>query len=94
MTAIGCDALGNIYVASDWATSGGGTILESYAPTAEPVVVNPLLPNIKSYWKLNWRLFGLCFIDCATLDPDDETMVYTKEEQYKIDWSKEPCKFW
>ncbi|MDR0327714.1 MAG: hypothetical protein LBI05_05395, partial [Planctomycetaceae bacterium] len=98
ITAIGCDAQGNVYVASDWATNGGGVILESYAPTTEPVGTYP--PNeffntlFQSHWKLNWRLFGLCFIDCTTLDPDDETIVYTKEERYKIDWSKEPGKEW
>ena len=101
--AIGCDASGNIYVADDWATNGGGTILESYAPTVEPNEMTPtvLYSNAKidlavkesmKHWKLNWRLFGLCFIDCATLDPDDETFAYTKEDRYKIDWSREPGK--
>ncbi|MCL2118441.1 MAG: hypothetical protein FWH27_08460 [Planctomycetaceae bacterium] len=103
ITAIGCDAQGNVYVASDWATSGGGTILESYAPVSEPVELTPPTLNHFSFttellermrWKLNWRLYGLCFIDCATLDPDDETIAYTKEERYKIDWSQEPGKEW
>ncbi len=104
ITAIGCDAEGNVYVASDWSTNGGGTILESYASTSESADVNsPLMkslglsPKVVESWsrrKLNWRLYGLCFIDCATLDPDDETVAYTKEERYKIDWSKEPGKEW
>jgi len=98
--AIGCDAKGNVYVASDWATNGGGTILESYSPVAEPASVTPPFlsvignPQVQCHWKLNWRLYGLCFIDCATLDSDDETIVYTKEERYKIDWSQEPGKEW
>jgi len=100
ISGIGCDAQGNVYIASDWTSTGGGVILESYAPTTEPIPVQPpLLSNIRPkshqhHWKLNWRLYGLCFIDCATLDPDDETIVYTKEERYKIDWSKEPGKEW
>ena len=94
ITAIACDAQDNVYIASDWATNGGGTILESYAPVDEPVITHLLQNPFPSYWKLNWRLYGLCFIDCATLDPDDETIVYTKEERYKIDWSQEPGEEW
>jgi hypothetical protein len=104
ITGIGCDAQGNLYVASDWASGGGGTILESYAPTTDFFELNPQLMHssveenhLRSYqkhWKLNWRLYGLCFIDCAALDPDDETRVYTKEEVLRIDWSKEPGKEW
>gem|GEM_PF-255706 len=93
ITAIGCDAEGNVYIASNRATNGGGVILESYAQTTEPIIVDSHT-NTQGFWKLNWRLFGLCFIDCATLDPDDETIVYTKEERFKIDWSKEPGKEW
>lgn len=99
ITAIGCDAAGNVYVASDWATNGGGTVLESYRLADEPTVQAPpslnhfrILPEAAEFlgrWQLNWRLFGLCFIDCATLDPDDETMAYTKEEQFQLDWSQE-----
>jgi len=102
--AIGSDVQGNLYIASDWATNGGGAILESYAPTTGTFELDPqlmhgwvedfYLTNSPRHWKLNWRLYGLCFIDCATLDPDDETMVYTKEEKYKIDWSKEPGQEW
>ncbi|HBT75446.1 MAG TPA: hypothetical protein DEB39_00655 [Planctomycetaceae bacterium] len=105
ITAIGCDAVGNVHVASDWATNGGGTVLESYAP-AQKTEANesgadaavPIRGNfsfdeemlLQSRWKLNWRLLGLCFIDCATLDPAEETMVYTKEERFKLDYSKAP----
>ncbi|MDR1385422.1 MAG: hypothetical protein LBJ67_16475 [Planctomycetaceae bacterium] len=102
ITAIGADAHGNIYVASDWATNGGGTILESYsfAPydaqsTArefpqqrENFNFNQEVVQFLSRWKLNWRLFGLEFIDCATLDPDDETLAFTKEERFQLDYSK------
>ncbi|MDR1141218.1 MAG: hypothetical protein LBL62_05960 [Planctomycetaceae bacterium] len=102
ITAIGCDVKGNIYVASNWATNGGGVVLESYAPTEElsgeapPILsnfsINSRLMKFAGCWKLNWRLFGLCFIDCATLDPDNETMIYTNEEYFKADWLKESGK--
>jgi hypothetical protein len=99
ITAIGADAHGNVYVASDWATNGGGTILESYSFADQPAAgklpalqenirYNKEITQILLRWKLNWRLFGLEFIDCATLDPNDETLAFTKEERFKLDYSK------
>jgi hypothetical protein len=100
ITAIGTDAAGNVYVAGDWATNGGGTVLESYSFTEDPPAAELLAPVRKNFsfteetgfflfrWKLNWRLFGLEFIDCAAMDPEEETTVYTKEEVFKLDYAK------
>ncbi|MCL2710325.1 MAG: hypothetical protein FWE95_05545 [Planctomycetaceae bacterium] len=97
--AIGCDAEGNLYIAQDLATHGGGAILESYRLTGKrneqpfSAFGEDTLHFLDA--ELRWRLFGLCFIDCATLDPDDETIVFTKEEKYRLDWSQtEPGKEW
>jgi hypothetical protein len=99
ITAIGADAHGNVYVAGNWATNGGGTILESYSFADQPAAkeLPPQRENFSYHqelaqkllrWKLNWRLFGLEFIDCATLDPNDETLAFTKEERFKLDYSQ------
>ncbi len=104
IAAVGCDSQDNVYVASNWSLHGGGTVLESFSteiPDEQPVQENKPR-SMRGYfdivkepvWDLNWRLFGLCFIDCATLDPEDETTAHTKEEVYKIDWSKEPGQEW
>ncbi len=72
VTAIGCDSQGNIYVAHDGQSGGGGTVLESYQPGGQ----------------LNWRLAGLTFVDMADIDPADDTQVFTKEERFTLDYSK------
>ncbi len=71
---VATDAEGNVYVASSAGSAreagggGGSTVLESYAADA----------------RLNWRLLGLEFIDCADLDPSDGSPldVFTKEEHF------------
>ncbi|MGC8887013.1 MAG: hypothetical protein ACP5MG_07635 [Verrucomicrobiia bacterium] len=78
-SAIGCDSNGNIYVAHHGSTGGGSTILESY---------------VLSTGKLNWRLFGLEFVDMADCDPFSEGDVYTKEEHFKLDYSKPAAQQW
>ncbi len=70
--AIGCDAHGNIFVAHDGQSGGGGTVLESYAPGG----------------KVNWRLFGLTFVDMADFDPADENEVFSKEEHFQLNNAK------
>lgn len=55
VTAIGCDAKDNLYIAHDAQSGGGGTVLESYR---------------LSDATLNWRLLGLTFVDMADLDGD------------------------
>ncbi len=75
---VGTDSQGNIYVASSGSSArdagggGGSTVLESYGDDG----------------RLRWRLFGLEFIDCASLDPADENQVWTKEEHFVLDYSK------
>lgn len=41
-----------------------------------------------------WELRGTSFVDTATLDPKDETIVYYNENQYRLDYSKSPGKEW
>ncbi len=67
-SAVGGDAEGNLYVASDGQTGGGGTVLESYKPDGT----------------LRWRLFGLEFVDMADVDPQSDEDVYTKEEHFQL----------
>ena len=77
--ALGCDEHGNLYVAQDGQTGGGGTVLESYALESG---------------KLNWRLFGLTFVDMADVDPADDTEVFTKEEHFKLDYAQPAGREW
>ncbi len=77
--ALGCDAKGNFYVAQDGQTGGGGTVLESYA---------------LADGKLNWRFFGLTFVDMADVDPASDTDVFTKEEHFKFDYSQPAGREW
>ena len=73
LTGVGSDAAGNLYVASNGSVDGGGTVLESYAPTG----------------KRNWRLLGLEFIDTVDADPvSDGQDIYTKEEHFTLDYAK------
>ncbi len=67
-SAVGADAEGNLYIASDGQTGGGGTILESYRPDGTP----------------RWRLFGLEFVDMADVDPQSDDDVFTKEEHFQV----------
>lgn len=80
---VGVDNSGNIYVASSNSSAGetgggGGVVLESY--TADGI--------------LNWRLFGLEFVDCADVDPSSDMDVYTKEEHFILDYSKPTGEQW
>jgi hypothetical protein len=76
--AIGFDGKNNLYVAQNGQTGGGGTILESY----------------KLNGRLNWRLFGLTFVDMADIDPASEGDVFTKEEHFRVDYSRPPGQQW
>ena len=77
--ALGCDERGNLYVAQDGQTGGGGTVFESYA-LAEG--------------SLNWRLLGLTFVDMADADPADDADVFTKEEHFRLDYSQPAGREW
>lgn len=63
---VGCDAAGNLYVANDGQTGGGGTVLESYAPDGS----------------LRWRRCGVFFVDLPDLDVANENVIYSKEERF------------
>jgi hypothetical protein len=69
---VGCDAAGNLYVASGGGTGGGGTVLESYAPDGA----------------LRWRRCGLFFVDLPDLGAADGTVVWSKEERFTLDLAK------
>lgn len=77
--ALGCDGRGNLYVAQDGQTGGGGTVLESYALEDS---------------RLNWRLFGLTFVDLADVDPASDTDAFTKEEHFKLDYAQPAGREW
>ena len=76
--AVGADNAGRIYVVSDGQTGGGGTILECY--------------NADS--KLQWRRFGLTFVDCPAANPRNPTEIFTKEEHFTLDYSRPPGHDW
>lgn len=78
ISGIGCDAKGNLYVAQDGQSGGGGTVLESYSPEG----------------KLRWNLFGLEFVDMADVDPAQDTEVFTKEEHLRMDYAKPAGREW
>ena len=78
LTGVGCDSLGNVYVASNGSVAGGGTVLESYAPSGKRL----------------WRLLGLEFIDCAEPDLASPSDVYTKEEHFVMDYARPAGQQW
>ena len=80
ISGLGLDAAGNLYVAHDGQTGGGGTVLECYS-LDEPE-------------KLRWRLFGLTFVDMADVDAITDTDVFTKEEHLRLDYSQPPGAEW
>lgn len=76
--AIGMDTRNNLYVAQDGQTGGGGTILESY----------------KLNGRLNWRLYGLTFVDMADVDAGSDQDVFTKEEHFRLDYTRPAGQQW
>ena len=60
---VGLDVAGNLYVANDGTTAGGGTVLESYGPARE----------------LRWRRHGLHFVDLPDIDPLGRTVYTKEE---------------
>ncbi|MBV9868027.1 MAG: hypothetical protein JO316_21940 [Abitibacteriaceae bacterium] len=78
ITALGCDGAGNLYIANDGQSGGGGTVLESYRPNGS----------------LNWRLHGLEFVDMADVDPAADTEMSTKEEHFHLDYSRPRGQEW
>lgn len=79
VTALGADAKGNLYLAHDAQSGGGGTVLESYH---------------LADGKLNWRLFGLTFVDMADIDAASDTDVFSKEEHFHLDYAQPAGREW
>jgi hypothetical protein len=73
VAAIGCDAKDNLYLAHDGQSGGGGTVLESYR---------------LADGALNWRLFGLTFVDMGDVDAASDADVFTKEEHFRLDYAQ------
>ena len=72
LTALGVDASGNIYVASNGPMEDSGTELRKISPTGV----------------VQWTLRGLEFVDAGAIDPASETDLFTAEEHYVMDYSK------
>ena len=69
---LGTDKAGNLYVASVFGTWYNVSI-EAYDPSGKRL----------------WDVHGLGnWLDTACIDPDDENTVYTKENVFKMDWTK------
>ena len=50
-----------------------GAIIRKFNPAGEQV----------------WQKYGLAFVDMATMDPENENIIYSQEEKYVMDYSKE-----
>jgi hypothetical protein len=79
VTALGCDAQDDVYLAQDAQSGGGGTILESYH---------------LADGALRWRLFGLTFVDMADIDAESDTDAFTKEEHFHLDYTQPAGREW
>ncbi|MBD2682081.1 MULTISPECIES: hypothetical protein [Nostoc] len=78
LTGVGTDASGNIYINSN-GFNKSGTDLRKFTPSG----------------KLLWRSLGLIFVDNADADPKtDGVDLFTKQEQYQMDFSKPAGKQW
>ncbi|MEM7726750.1 MAG: hypothetical protein AAF208_10310 [Cyanobacteria bacterium P01_A01_bin.45] len=78
ISGVGMDKAGNIYVANDGFNRSGVD-----------------LRQISADGKLQHQLLGLQFLDNADADPvNDAADVYTKNERFRMDYSKAPGKEW
>ncbi|AOJ04269.1 hypothetical protein WS70_20660 [Burkholderia mayonis] len=86
-TGIGFDRGGNLYVSQNGfgprapgsMLTGEGAVLESYAYASQA---------------LNWRLYGLLFVDGGSIDPDEPSQVFTGSKRFAIDYTKPPGQDW
>lgn len=71
---LGFDSIGNLYVAQGYG-SWYNALIEAYSPSGQPL----------------WEVIGLGnWLDTACTDPENENVVYTKENIFTMDWSKSP----
>jgi hypothetical protein len=87
ITGIGFDQSGNLYVGQNGegprpigsATVGEGAVLESYGFASQ---------------QLNWRLYGLTFVDSGDFDPANSAIVYSGSKRFSIDYSRPTGQEW
>ncbi|WP_353932243.1 hypothetical protein WJM97_06565 [Okeanomitos corallinicola TIOX110] len=78
ITAVGADQKGNLYINNNGFNTSGTD-----------------LRKFSSSGKLEWQLLGLTFMDNADTDPEsDGVNLFTKHEQYLMDYSKPAGKQW
>ncbi|MFM2062175.1 MAG: hypothetical protein RLZZ507_1845 [Cyanobacteriota bacterium] len=78
ITAVGADSAGNLYINNN-GFNRSGTDLRKFSSSG----------------KLQWQLLGLIFVDNADTDPkSDGVNLFTKHEEYLIDYSKPAGKKW
>jgi hypothetical protein len=78
ITGVGTDAQGNLYV-NNSGFNKSGTDLRKFSPSGQ----------------IEWQLLGLIFVDNADTDPQtDGVNIFTKQEQYVMDYSKPAGKEW
>jgi hypothetical protein len=87
ITGIGFDQSGNLYVGQNGegprpigsATVGQGAVLESYGLASQ---------------QLNWRLYGLTFVDSGAFDPANPASVYSGSKRFSLDYSRPTGQEW
>ncbi|TAF07668.1 MAG: hypothetical protein EAZ77_08950 [Nostocales cyanobacterium] len=78
ITAVGADQTGNLYINNN-GFNKSGTDLRKFSSSG----------------KLQWQLLGLIFVDNADTDPkSDGVNLFTKHEEYWMDYSKPAGKQW
>ena len=78
ITGVGTDSKGNIYINNN-GFNKSGTDLRKFSPSGQ----------------IQWQLLGLIFVDNADTDPQtDGVNLFTKQEQYVMDYSKPAGKQW
>ena len=78
ITGVGTDSQGNIYINNN-GFNKSGTDLRKFSPSGQ----------------IQWQLLGLIFVDNADTDPQtDGVNLFTKQEQYVMDYSKPAGQQW